>query len=210
MKKILLILSIIILASSVKAQNKTVVGITGGANFSSLTSKEWKESNRKVGFYLSILTDIPLTNKLSLQSELVYVTYGADVIVWTLPRLSKIEYSFDYIQIPIEGKLEIYRGLSIEMGPSFNFLVREKGYRPWSTNVFDVDGNIINQKDIDPHESKFEFSGLVGISYELNKSWVVSARYIQGLSNPFNSQSHWDVAKNNAFRFGFGYIFKKN
>lgn len=208
MKKILLLLSIIILALSVKAQKKTLLGITGGANFSTLTSKEWKESDRKVGFYLGILTDIPLTNKLSIQSELLYATYAADVIVWTVPRLSEIEYSFDYIQIPIAVKLDIYRGLSIEIGPSLNFLVREKGYRPGSMNIVDGDGNIIrNQKDIDPHGSKFEFSGLVGISYKLHKSWIVSARYIQGLSNPFNSHSHWEDAKNNAFRFGLGYIF---
>jgi len=200
---------IVILALPVKAQNKTTFGITGGANFSTLTSKEWKESDRKVGFYIGILTDIPLTNKFSIQPELLYATYGSDVIVWTVPRLTKIEYSFDYIQIPIAGKLDIYRGLSIEIGPSFNFLVREKGYRPWSTNVVDIDGNIINQKDIDPHGSKFEFSGLVGISYKLNKSWVASARYIQGLSNPFNSQSRWENAKNNAFRIGLDIYFVK-
>jgi len=208
MKKILIILSIVILALPVEAQRKTVLGITGGANFSSLSSKEWKESDRKVGFYLGILADIPLTNKISIQSELLYATYGADVIVWTAPRLSEIEYSFDYIQIPIVGKLEIYRGLSIEIGPAFNFLVREKGYRPGSMNIVDEDGNIIrNQKDIDPHGSKFEFSGLVGVSYKLSKSWVVSARYTQGLTNAFNSQSSWDDAKNNAFRFGLGFIF---
>jgi len=207
-KKFLLIFSIIILALSVEAQKKTTLGITGGANFSTLTSKEWKENDRKVGFYLGILTDIPLTNKFSIQSELLYATYGADVIVWTVPRLSEIEYSFDYIQIPIVGKLNIYRGLSIEIGPSFNFLVREKGYRPGSTNIVDGDGNIIrNQKDIDPHGSKFELSGVVGVSYELSKSWVVSARYTQGLSNAFNSHSSWEDAKNNAFRFGLGYIF---
>jgi hypothetical protein len=208
MKKILLLLSIIILALSVKAQKKTILGITGGANFSTLTSKEWKESDRKVGFYLGILTDIPLTNKFSIQSELLYATYGADVIVWTVPRLSEIEYSFDYIQIPIAGKLDIYRGLSIEIGPSFNFLVREKGYRPGSMNIVDGDGNIIrNQKDIDPYGSNFELSGLVGVSYKLNKSWVVSARYTQGLSNAFDPDSGQEDAKNNAFRFGLGYIF---
>lgn len=207
MKKLLLFLSIVILAFSVKAQHKAVLGITSGANFSSLTSKEWKESYRKAGFYLGILTNAQITNKFLIQSELLYASYGSDVIVWTLPRLSKIDYSFDYVQIPIAGRLDIYRGLYIELGPSFNFLVREKGYRPWSTNVVDIDGNFINQKDIDPHGSKFEFGGLVGVSYELNKSWVVSARYIQGLSNPFNSQSHWENAKNNAFQFGLAYIF---
>lgn len=207
MKKILLSLSIIILAFSVKAQYNAVLGITGGANFSSLTSKEWKESYRKAGFYFGILTNAQITNKFSIQSELLYARYRSDVIVWTLPRLSKIEYSFDYIQIPIAGKFDIFRGLSIEMGPSFSFLVREEGYRPWSTNVVDVNGNLINQKDIDPHGRMFEFGGLVGVSYELNKSWLVSARYIQGLSDPFNSQSSWENAKNNAFRFGLGYIF---
>lgn len=207
MKKILLILSIVILAFSVKAQHKGVLGITGGANSSSLTSKEWKESCRKAGFYLGILTNAQITNKFSIQSELLYASYGSDVIVWTLPRLSKEEYSFDYVQIPVAGKLDLFRGLSIEMGPSFSFLLREKGYRPWSTNVVDVNGNFINQKDIDPHGSRFEFGGMLGVSYGLNKSWVVSARYIQGLSNPFNSQSSWENAKNNAFRFGLGYLF---
>ena len=208
MKKLLFIISIAILALTVKAQKKTTLGINGGVNFSNLTSENYAESNRKVGFYIGILTEIPLTNKFSIQSELLYAAYGADVIVWTVPRLSEIEYSLDYIQIPIAGKLDIYRGLSIEIGPSFNFLVREKGYRPGSMNIVDGNGNIIkNQKDIDPHGSSFELSGLVGVSYKLNKSWVVSARYTQGLSNAFDPDSRREDAKNNAFRFGLGYIF---
>lgn len=209
MKRILLIISIAILTQTLEAQQKTTLGITGGVNFSNITSENYVESNRKIGFYLGLLTEIPLTNKFSIQSELLYATYGADVAVRVPgPGPMEVEYSLDYIQVPVLGKIYIYRNLSIEIGPAFNFLVREKGYRPGAPDIVDENGNFIrNQTDIDPDGSRFELSGLVGVSYKLNKKWVVSARFTKGLSNAFDSPSGLDGEKNDAFQFGMGFNF---
>ena len=209
MKRVLLIISIAILTLTVKAQRKTMFGITGGVNLSNITSENYLESNRKTGFYLGILTEIPITNKFSIQSELLYATYGADVSIRVPgPGPMEVEYSLDYIQIPVLGKIYIYRNLSIEIGPLLNFLVREEGYRPGAPDIVDENGNFIrNQTDIDPNGSRFELSGLVGVSYKLNNKWIVSARFTKGLSNAFNSPSDLDDAKNDAFQFGMGINF---
>lgn len=208
MKKALLIIVIAIFTHTVYAQKKTVLGITGGVNFSNLTSEEYEETNRKAGFYLGVQTEFLLTNKFSIQSELLYATYGADVSEKSIPRPTEIEYSLDYIQIPVLGKFYIYPNLSIEIGPSVNFLVREKGYRPGSPDIVDENGDFVrSQTDIDPYGSKIELNGLVGASYKFNNKWVVSARFTKGLTNAFNPITYVDKAKNDAFQFGMRYLF---
>ena len=72
----------------------------------------------------------------------------------------------------------------------------------------DENGNFIrSQKDIDPYVSRIELSGVVGVSYEINNTWVASAGFTKGLSNAFNNPNDLYKAKNDAFRFGMGYIF---
>ena len=177
---------------------------------SNITSENYVESNRKTGFYIGFRTEISLTNKISIQSEFLYATYGANVFVKVAGHgPMEVEYSLDYIQIPVSGKIYIYRNLSIEIGPAFNFLVREKGYRPGAPDIVDENGDVIrNQTDTDPDGSRFELSGLVGVSYKLHKKWVVSARFTKGFSNAFNSPpSGLDGDKNDAFQFGMGFNF---
>ena len=210
MKKTILIISIILLTiTTIKAQKNILLGIKGGYNLSNITSEYYAENNRKTGFYLGVLTEIPLGTKFSIQSEILYATYGADVFIINYGGgPTETEFSLDYLQIPVLGKFYIFKNLSIEIGPSFNFLVNDRGYRPGLSNVVDRNGNIINQKGIDPYGSNFELSGLVGISYKLSKTLLGSARFTKGLSNAFNPPSRTlGKEKNNAFQFGIGFIF---
>ena len=94
MKRILLIISIAILTLTVKAQKKTDLGITGGINFSNITSEEIVESNRKTGFHLGVKTEIPLSEKFSIQPEILYATYGADVSIRAIPRPMEVKFTF--------------------------------------------------------------------------------------------------------------------
>jgi len=210
MKKTLLIISFTILTiTAVKSQEKIQFGLKGGANFSNIISKYYWKSNTKSGFYVGLLTEISLGNKFSIQSEILYATYGGDVFPTVYGgNPTKNEIDLDYIQIPVLAKIYIIKNLSIEIGPSFNFLVNEKGYRPDLGDLYDSNGNFLrSQKYIDPDGSNFEWSALVGVSYKLSKILSGSLRYTQGLSNAFNVPNSDLKAKNNAFQLGVDFIF---
>lgn len=82
------------------------------------------------------------------------------------------------------------KSFSLEVGPSFNFLVNEK-----------VDGV---ETDF---ARKFEFGAALGASYKFGRSFFGSARYIYGLTNAFDEEYYTNKANNNAFQIGVGFIF---
>lgn len=210
MKKILLIISLTILTITVvESQEKVQLGLKGGINFSNITSKSYSESNRNFGFYVGLLTEIPLHNKFSIQPEILFAIYGAEVfpkVVGESP--TKTEIDLDYIQIPVIAKFYIINKLSIEIGPSFNFLINEKGNRLDLPDIVDSNGNFVrSQKYMNPYGSNFEWSAILGVSYKISKILSGSLRYTQGLSNAFTPPNYDLKAKNNSFQLGVGYLF---
>lgn len=209
MKRICIPIAIAVLSVTAKAQITVTPGIKAGVNLSSMTSKDYSESYRKPGFVTGILSEISLSEKFSIQSELLYATYGAEVYKKVIGG-GPVDtyYSLHYILFPIAAKFYINQSISIEIGPSFNLLVRDKCYRPGLPDLYDADGNFLrSQSDVDPGGSRFEFSGIVGVTYRLCNSWAVSVRYTQGLSGAFNFDGYRPDEKNNAFQFGMEYIF---
>lgn len=207
--KILFFLLIAFTITTLEAQKNILIGVKGGLNFSDITSEFYTENNSKTGFYLGILSEFKFGDKFAIQPEVLYATYGADVYIMAYgggPMETK--FDLDYVQLPVLGKIYVFRFLSIEIGPSFNFLIYDKGYRPGLDDIFDENGNFVrSQSDIDPLGSKFELSGLVGVSYKLTKTFFGSARYTKGLSHAFNQPNSLDNAKNHAFQFGIGFVF---
>ena len=192
-KKILLIsLAILTLTITVKSQEKIQFGIKGGINFTNMTSDILIEKEYKIGFHIGILSEITFGDKFSLQPEILYSTYGAKgkAIMIGGPSITT-EYKLDYIQIPILAKIYLYKGLSLEIGPSFNFLVNDKKIRE-SNTITDIG-------------EKFEFSGILGISYKLSSGFIGSFRYTNSLTNALD-QNYYET-KNYGFLIGIGYLF---
>jgi len=192
-KKILLIsLAILTLTITVKSQEKIQFGIKGGVNFTNMTSDILIEKEYKIGFHIGILSEITFGDKFSLQPEILYSTYGAKgkAIMIGGPSITT-EYKLDYIQIPILAKIYLYKGLSLEIGPSFNFLVNDKKIRE-SNTITDIG-------------EKFEFSGILGISYKLSSGFIGSFRYTNSLTNALD-QNYYET-KNYGFLIGIGYLF---
>jgi hypothetical protein len=137
------------------------------------------------------LTEFSIGNKFSIQPEILYSRQktNSTEIVYGGP-FPKKEYTLDYIQIPVLAKFYIYKNVSLELGPSFNFLLKDK--------VVNISNN--NQSNSDFAE-KTEFSGILGISYKLNNGFFTSVRYNKGLSESIKN------GKNNSFQIGIGYMF---
>jgi len=194
MKKKMLLISLVILTLTITArsQEKIQLGIKGGANFTNMTSDILIEKEYKIGFHIGVLSEIPFGDKFSLQPEILYSTYGSkgkEIMLGGSPI--KTEYKLDYIQIPILAKIYLYKGISLEIGPSFNFLVNDKKIRESNT--------ITNIGE------KFEFNGILGISYKSSSGFIGSFRYTNSLTNALDQ--NYSETKNYGFLIGIGYLF---
>lgn len=193
MKKALLIISLTILTiTTAKSQEKIQFGIKGGLNFTNMTSDYLIDTESQTGFHIGVLAEIPLGTKFSIQPEILYSTYGSKGKMIMLGGPAQpIEYNFDYIQVPVLAKIYLIKNLSLEIGPSFNFLVSDE--------------KIFNSLTIDDIGENFEFSGVLGISYKTNSGFFGSLRYTNSFTNVLNNEDA--DSKDYGFLIGIGYLF---
>lgn len=117
----------------------------------------------KSGLHLGGVWDISFTEKISLQPELLY---SAEVYDYGI-LLSDMSVTTSYFRVPILAKYFIFKGLSVEAGPSLGFMIAAK-----------LDGN-----DVKDSFNNFNAGVGVGTTYELNMGAFISARYNLGLTN---------------------------
>jgi hypothetical protein len=205
MKKELLIIGLTIFSFTLlHAQKKYYLGIRGGINFSNMTTGDSYEKSGKTGTNIGLLAEISFCDKFSIQTEILFSIQGANTHLAMdgvpypgNPSILPIsaEYKFNYVQIPVLAKVYLIKKLSFEIGPSFNFLTKGE-----QTSELYTAENIGN---------KFEFSGILGLSYKINKRIFVSSRYFRGFSNVLKSNElyYFGQAKNFGFQLDMGYLF---
>jgi len=193
MKKIFLIISLTILTiTAVKSQEKIQFGVKGGINFTNMTMNSLIDTEYLTGFHIGVLAEIPFGDRFSLQPEILYSTYGSKgKMIMIGGPAQPIEYNLDYIQVPVLAKFYLIKNLSLEIGPSFNFLVNDE--------------EIFNSITIDDIGESFEFSGILGISYKSNSGFFGSFRYTNGFTNALKGD--FSDVKNYGFLIGIGYLF---
>ncbi len=197
MKKtfLLLVLAVVGVSTSTNAQEYWNFGIKGGANFTNMTSDGFEDNNSRTGFHLGVLAEIPVSDRFSIQPEVLYSTQG------TKDEGSNYtdEYNLDYIQVPVIAKFYIIDGLALEAGPSFNFLVDED---------YKYESGLLDIRTDSELASTFEFGGALGASYKFNNGFFLNGRYLAGFTDAFDSDSFdEDAIKNNGFQLGVGFIF---
>lgn len=203
MKKTLLIIMLTFLViSTVKSQEKIQFGILGGVNFTNMTSNDLLNNEEyRTGFQVGAIIEIPFGDKFSLQPEVLYSTQGVKGIVPLLytpypgaPNPEPVfgENKLDYIKIPILAKIYLIKYFSLEIGPSFSFLIKDE-----------FKYNSITQTDL---TKNFEFGGVIGLSYKIKSRFIANAKYFNGFSDI--SKSDFEKPKNYGFSIGIGYLIK--
>jgi hypothetical protein len=202
MKKIILIFAFtILLIPTLQSQEKIQFGLKGGVNFTTMTPNDYLTDEKyKTGLYLGATVEIPLGKKFSIQPEILYSKQGVkgNVPLYSLLFLGQpnptrpAEHQLDYIKIPVLAKLYFAKNFSLEIGPSFNFLVNDK-----LTYLSSIQSDLAE---------KFELGGVVGFSYKVKSNFVVNANYLNGFSNVLKSP--FENPKSYGFSVGVGYLFK--
>lgn len=203
MKSLKIIAATLFFASSLTAVAQTEAdntrdmtpsfGVKGGVNFSNATGDDIDDPDGRTSFHVGALVEFPMSEMFSIQAEALYSGKGVEFPLEGSDG-DNSELQLDYIDVPVLAKIYITRGLSIEAGPQFSFLVNEE----FDLNPNSDDGDF----DLDEAET-FDFGLAAGLTFQTDMGLFASGRYTYGLSDVY---SDFD-AHNTVFQLGIGYKF---
>lgn len=176
-------------------------GVKGGANFSSVNGgSSFNDTKGKVGFYAGVFMNAPITEKFSIQPEVLYNNLGSKVtLVGTNYNLN-----MDYISVPVMFQYNATPSLYIEAGPQFSFLTSPR-VSGGNQTVNNIANYFIKKENL----NSFDFGLGLGAGYYFTQNIGVTARYVAGFTDIYNKDKVGAEAKyrNNAFQLGLAYKF---
>ena len=182
MKKLIIITAFAVFGFNTSNAQDLSFGVKAGVNFATFTGDDSAEANGLTSFHVGGVLNIGITDKFSVQPELLYSGQGSD------SRLG--DFKLDYINIPLLAKFMVVDGLSLEAGPQIGFLTSAK----------------LKGGDIKDFVKGTDFSGVVGAGYLLDSGLNFAARYNFGFSNNAETDLNIDL-KNAVFQLSVGYMF---
>ena len=212
MKKIAFLIIIAVCGlSQVHAQN---FGVKAGYNYSTFSGETSSISTIEglSGFYIGGLVELPISNMLSIQPELIFSRQGVDLrqgLKNFSIKTDTSEIRLDYLNIPVMAKVNL-GPIFLEGGVQFGFLVNKPKVDSYIANVY-----LRNLLDKDSYNS-FDFGVGAGLGVKLNQHFFVETRYTYSLTNVFDPNdkhfkssliSDGDNFKNSVFSIGLGMKF---
>ena len=163
------------------------LGVKGGINVSSWRGESTSNSSSKLGYYGGVFYNLPITEMISIQPEVVYSSEGAKS-----KDGSTIKYTTNFINLT---PLIRYNsgGFFGGTGPQIGILTSAK---------LEYQGDKTDVKDL---FKSTNFSWAFAVGYELESGLGAYARYNLGLSN-FSGVDGAEL-KTSAFHVGLRYRF---
>ncbi len=185
MKKILFSLIAFMAIGSLYAQS-IELGVKGGLNVSGYHGKDVDGGSPLISYHVGVTSELRLTDKLSVQPELVYsVTGGEKEKDFTVTTL-EVKQEVRYVSVPLLAKYYVLEGLSLELGPQFSYAVAR------GTNSGDILDKLkalpkpaldAIEKGIDMPYNEFDIAVGAGLSYKLPFGLFASARYLYSFTS---------------------------
>lgn len=215
MKKLFLLIAVILLCLNLNAQSSGTpddgikFGVKAGVNFASITGDDTDNLSSLTGFHVGAVVDIPVSEKFSVQPELLYSTQGAE---YSDSDGYDGKFKLNYINIPIMAKYYVADGFSIQAGPQIGFNTSAKDEYTGVDPGFNGDSGTDDIKDF---VKGTDFGINFGLGYEMQTGLNFSARYCLGLSdiNDLPSDidpgfSYGDIKNHNGvFQISVGFNF---
>ncbi|WP_338647784.1 porin family protein [Flavobacterium sp. KS-LB2] len=196
MKKIILMVVMVFTVGFVNAQGKEdmAFGIKGGLNISTITNADVDGVNSKslVGFHVGFFGEFVLSDKFSIQPEVLYSTQGTKIEFEGI----KGDLKLDYIAIPVMAKYYVADSFSLELGPQIGFLVSAKAKSGGES------------EDVKDELKSTDVSLNFGLGYDITENFMIGARYNLGLTRLQDELLPGeDESKNSVFQISIGYKF---
>ncbi len=197
MKKSILFFAAMLLSTTfVAAQEFVYFGVKGGVNFSTFSGdgfSDFKDESARTGYHLGLLAEIPVSDRFSIQPEVLYSAQGFDLV--RRENDNDVEHQLDYINIPVMAKFYVFDGLALEAGPQFGFIVEEA-----------IDFGSTEVEIYNDNRNDFDLSLGLGASYKFNKLFLYG-RYNAGMTDIYDSDGFEADAKNSVIQVGVGLLF---
>ena len=187
----------------VKTASKTKFGAKGGINLANIVGDDAGDANMFVGFNAGFFVEIPVTDKLTIQPEILYSAHGSKsegplVIDGSLYDV-KATMKLNYINIPVMFKYNVVEKFSLEAGPYVGFLTTAK-------MKVDVDGYGSATEDMKDLVKSTDFGVALGMNYDFSDVIFANVRYQGGLTQ-IGDTGEGDNIKNSVFQLGLGFRF---
>lgn len=176
-------------------------GIKLGPNFSTWTGSDaepFDDSKKKmiVAPHFGVFMTIPLTSMLLLQPELLYSSQG---VRYTYTDGYKETYKTNHLNIPIALRIQTPGGFYAIIGPQLGFSLGGK-YK------YEEDGDE-GEEDLEDLQG-IQFSGVLGLGYQLPNGFGVYARYAHTFSAPFDFEDEKLKIHNSMIMLSFFYMLR--
>ena len=214
MKKLIIIIVIALFGFvPMKAQDINF-GAKAGVNFASITGDDTDDLDGRTSFHVGIVAEIVISDKFSVQPELLYSSQGAtSEDSYTEEGINIKEegtVKLDYINLPVMAKFYVGEGFSLEAGPQIGFLLNSEIEMKLTASGAGVSESISVTEDLKDHIKGIDFGLNLGVGYKMENGLNFGARYNLGLSDAnddpefFESDSSF---KNSVIQVSVGYFF---
>lgn len=197
-------------------------GIKAGGNAASFSEQVLSTKNQKLGFHAGVLVNIPLSQKFSIQPEVLYNELGAKSIIsynemsngsTTVKTKDEYKSSLNYISVPLMLQMKPTHNFYIEAGPEFSYFLN--GKNKGETSIATTTGGVtttqtesysedINKDDI----NKFNVGLGLGLGYDFTPNFGINARYVNSLTDIAKDRPEGENPLNNrVFQLGLNYKF---
>lgn len=185
MKKILLTATAVMAFGLMQAQ-EVKYGAKVGLNISTLTG-DIENTNNKIGFHIGGFAEIKVSDKFSVQPEILYSSQGTkgEETYTDLSGSFKVNLTqeLSYLNIPVMAKYYVAEKFYLEAGPQIGFLLsaEQKGEASgiYNGQPFNVSQTVDNKDTLNSTDFGLNF----GLGFNISKNVGAGVRYTAGLSN---------------------------
>lgn len=184
MKKSLLFVAFLSIASFAIAQSPVNYGFRTGLNYASLEGDNIDLDSR-FGFHANFFADIAVSSSFSLVPEIGVSALGAKADDIRLESGDIVELKTNWLQVGVLAKVKLGQRLFLQLGPQA--------------------GVNVGQRDNNDYYN-YDFAAVGGIGYNFSENVSVDVRYGYGLSNVFDREfGEGNEANNRYFQIGVAY-----
>lgn len=190
----IIITLMIIISASISAQEskkKSIAGIKGGYNLSSVSFDGNSETSQLHGFHLGIYGESFIGKNVSIQPEIIYSQQGYKII----DNGTTYTQELDYINIPLLLKFYPVKSFFLEAGPQFGFSISHK-------ETFDS-GFVLYDTSNEFEPNNFDWGLNVGLGFKSDAGISLGARYHLGQNDIYDN----DKPKNRVWQIYLGFDF---
>ena len=185
MKKVLLTVAAVMAFGLMNAQ-EVKYGAKAGLNMSNFGG-DAENTDMKIGFQIGGFAEIKISDKFSVQPELLFSTQGAK----SEESGSESGYSYtsketlklNYLNIPVMAKYYATEKFYVEAGPQIGFLMSAEAESEDTVSFGGVTESESTTTDVKEFTNSTDFGLGLGLGYNFTENIGAGLRYTAGLSD---------------------------